>query len=145
MPIMLSEHVDLREVVAKTIYEHPAIGDRAIDFIHVNLAVTIEALRLNLDDVVTVNDWMWGGKRINSGLRDWHFPFGAPYSSHYYGNAFDALFKKHSAHQVYAHILANKDKYPFITRMEDVALTPTWNHIEVGYRRYGEIYIIRKG
>ena len=138
----VSDNFDLRELVHPDIYQHPAIGDRAADFIHPYLPITLEALKTNLNDVLTVNDWHWSGKYKNSGLRSNKQPYGGRvnYSSHYFGTAADCKFRNHSIQEVHEHILGRQDLYPFITRMEALEATPTWCHIEVGERK-GDIVI----
>ena len=138
---MISEHYDIRELVAPTIYNHPTIGDRCVNFIHPNVPITLETLVIGLGEKPTVNNWHTGGSFKNSGLRDWHFPIGAPYSSHYCGNTFDMRCKKVTPQTTYKYILDNQDKFPYIIRMEHISKTETWNHIEVGGKRIGEIKI----
>lgn len=139
--IMISQSYDLRELVAPTIYNHPAIGDRCINFVHTNLPITLETLKQAFGEKPAVNNWHTGGTRINSGLRDWHFPEGAGYSSHYYGNTVDTLWKIISPIFVYKFILDHPSKFPYIIRMEAAAKTPGWLHVEVGIKRIGDIKI----
>ena len=145
----VSENFMLQELIHPDIYKHPAIGDRAIDFIHSGIPFTLEALKKNLsrelaDDVkeiVTVNDWMFGGKYVDSGLRLPNSKVGAPLSAHRFGTAVDCKFKYHTAEQAYYHILNNQDKYPFISRVEGVDHTPTWLHVECTEHREGDVQI----
>lgn len=139
--IMISQHYDIRELVAPTIYNHPAIGDRCVHFIHPNLPVTLEQMVKEFGEKPTVNDWHQGGQRKNSGLRDFNLPMGAKYSSHYYGNTADTIFHYSNPQYVFKYIMDNQDKFPYIIRMENVAKTPTWNHIEVGSKRLDDIKI----
>jgi hypothetical protein len=139
--IMVSEHYDIRELVHPAIYEHPAIGDRCANFIHPNLPITLEALLTEFGEKPVVNNWHTGGGRTNSGLRDWHSPYGAGYSSHYYGNTCDCYWKTVTPLAVYKFILDHPTRFPFIIRMEAIGKTPTWNHIEVGTHRIGDIKI----
>jgi hypothetical protein len=140
--MMLSDGFDLRELVHSNIYNHPAIGDRAADFIHPGLIITLESMRKNFSDVITVNNWHIGGNFKDSGLRDFHDanPKSASYSAHYFGTAADCKFRLHKASEVYYVILNNQGAYPYITRMENVEQTINWLHIEVG-TRYGDIKI----
>lgn len=170
---MISPSFDVRELVHPDIYNHPAIGDRCIDWINPNLPLTLEDLKRNTNDVITVNDWCFGGKYKDSGMR---LPFeiptieqmhniitgsgseaimhermvkafmgvGARLSGHKYGNTVDAKSKYLRTEELYYHILSHQDKYPFIVRVEDISLTPSWVHFEVSHKqRTGDIYVFK--
>lgn len=147
----ISEHFELHELVHPDIYNHPHIGDRSADWLNVNLAPTLQALKDNLTreldgviEYVTVNNWHNGGHFKDSGLRSNKKPYGGrvSYSAHYAGTAADAKYKIHTPAQVYDHIMNNQELYPYILRMEHIDDTPTWNHLEVStLERVGEIYI----
>lgn len=142
--MMLSQHFDVRELVHPDIYNHPAIGDRAADFLHPGLVITLEQIKLHHGgDAVTVNNWHLGGSFINRGLRSAKQPYGAQltYSAHYFGAACDTSLKSHTVAEVWANIVNHPDLYPYITRMEHISATPTWVHFEVGQRRQGDIVI----
>lgn len=145
----LSKNFLLEEFIHPDIFNHPAIGERAEDFLHPSLVVTAEALKRNLTgelsgdvvEIVTINNWVWNGVYQDSGLRLPTGSVGAPLSSHRFGNTMDPKYKHHTAAQVYDHILDNQELYPFISRMENILKTPTWNHIEVGDVRVGAIIV----
>lgn len=140
MSIMLTEHFDLRELVHPGIYNK--VGDRCADFLNPNLAPTLELIKVNFSEFITVNNWHIGGKFESSGLRDWHDPVGAGYSPHYYGTAADCKFRLHTPTQIYHMILNNQGIYPYIVRMESAEHTVTWLHIEVSSKpRVGDIII----
>lgn len=69
----ISDNFDIRELVHPDIYNHPAIGVRCVDFIHPATARTLETLKKETGDVITVNDWLWKGVEnanyVDSGLR----------------------------------------------------------------------------
>lgn len=138
---MISENFDVRELVHPNIYNHPNIGDRCADWLHINLAPTLEAIRANFVEVITVNDWHRGGIFKSSGLRDRRDPVGGEYSSHYHGVAADCKFKRNTPKQIFDEIMKNQKKYPFITRIENINATPSWLHIEVGRGRIGNIIV----
>ena len=139
--MMISQNFDIRELVHPDIWNHPAIGDRCIDFLHPNLSVTLEEIKHETADILTINDWHWGGSRVNSGLRVPNDNLYAKMSAHKFGVAVDIKPKHMSAEELYYHILSNQDKYPFIKRIEDISATPTWVHIEVGSKRFGDIIV----
>ena len=143
----VSENFDLKELVHPDIYNHRHIGDRAKTFLNPQLAPTLESLKSNLSElipeteIVTVNNWHFGGQYKSSGLRP-DGDIGARLSGHKFGGTADVKFKHHTPEEVYYHILNNQDKYPYIIRMESIDHTPGWLHIEVDYeRRVGEIEI----
>lgn len=170
--MMLSQNFDARELIHKEIWEHPAIGVRAINWLHHNLVPTLEEIKHNTADILTVNNWHWGGNRYNAGLRpslviptmeeinaiitgsgsaskmysDLVEAFkgvGASLSGHKYGNCADVVPKNITAEELYYHILSNADKYPYIIRIEDINITPGWVHLEVGEKRLGDIEIFK--
>ncbi len=137
----ISKHFDLRELVNPEIFNHPAIGERALDFININAVPTLEVLRGEFGPI-TINDWSTGGNYKNSGLRSPNSGVGAPLSAHRFGTGFDPKFKDHEAEYVYFHILNNQDKYPFIRRMENAEITKTWLHIEISTNKREDDIIV---
>lgn len=135
----LSKNFSLAEFV------HPdfinILGDRAALLVNKNLIDTAQALRDQLQTPIKINDWHSGGNFKFSGLRPLNSSVGAKRSIHKTGHAID-LKSKVTAEKVYYHILNNQDKYPYITRMENIEHTPTWNHVECGDEpRVGDIVI----
>jgi len=140
--MQLSKHFKLQELIHPVI--HRKIGDRAADWLNPNLIITLEALREMSGRPIKVNDWHVGGNYKDSGLRCGTAPLNGKVtlSSHYAGCAADLKFSGIEPDKIYFHILNNQDKYPFISRMENIEHTPTWAHIEVSTsKRTGEIYI----
>ena len=135
----LSKNLSLHELVHPDFIE--VLGDRAALSICPKLIDTIQALRDQLQSPIKINDWHKGGKFKNSGLRILHSPVGSKISMHKTGHAADLKFKV-SPEKVYYHILNNPDKYPYITRMENIEHTASWLHIEAGdEKRAGNIEI----
>lgn len=123
---------------------HEKIGDRSKSFLCPMLAYTWQSIRDELDEEITINDWLWGGDRVNSGLRVPKSDFGADLSAHKFGNAGDGQFEKTNPAEVHKMILDNPDKFPYITRMESVLATPTWVHLETdSKRRIGKIKVFQ--
>ncbi len=139
----VSEHFILQELISPEIYNHPAIGNRAIDFINPMLIKTLEDMRGDFGSI-TVNNWNIDGSYEQSGLRAPDSDTGAAYSAHRFGTAFDLKFKDTNPEDVYFEILNNQASYPYITRIEDATETRTWLHIECGSNmRDGEIIVFR--
>lgn len=135
-----SEHFDIRELVHPDIYNHPAIGDRCKDFIHPNAKYTLDDLRERVGPI-TINDWLFGGQYVDSGLRLPDGNVGAALSAHRFGVAFDLKFSDTTPQDVFYEVLNNQRAFPFISRLESVDHTPTWLHIEICTKRAGDIII----
>jgi hypothetical protein len=141
----VSDNFDIRELV------HPDIWgshkERCIDFVNVNTGETLEAIKkelsnmINKTESVTVNDWLWDGRYVNSGIR---YNFGSERSTHRVGCGFDLKYKHHTPQEVYLFIIQNQELFPYISRMEHIDATPKWNHIEIcTEKRIGKIYVFK--
>lgn len=170
--MQLSKSFMLQELVNPDIYNNPFIGDRCADFIHAEAANTLESIKAATGDVITINDWLWDGRYVDSGLRmpvviptqlelmdviELHSSdhnemykqivklfkgVGAPLSSHREGCGFDLKFKYQSPQAAHALILADQHLFPSITRMEAIEKTPRWVHIEIGAARAPGVDIV---
>ena len=137
--MQLSKNFTLEELVNPVLLDR--VGERCADWLNPNLVPTLQALRDTIGTPITVNDWHRGGIYKNSGLRAPNCNEGALFSTHKGGCAADPKFTI-EASKVYYHILNNQDKYPYISRMENIEHTPTWCHIEVSTnKRVGDIVI----
>lgn len=69
----VTDNFSIEELVHPDIFNHPAIGERCVDFIHPEAAPTLELIKTATNDVITINDWMWKGVEaanyVDSGLR----------------------------------------------------------------------------
>ena len=83
---------------------------------------------------VVINDYKWGGNKDSSGLRHHSEPVGAELSAHYFMQATDCKFKDRSVADIQHAILDNPELNPYIARMEDCTATPSWLHVQWGYR-----------
>ena len=135
----LTSNFQLQELVNP--YSYNKIGNRSADFLHPSLALTIQTIRDELDEPITINDWLWGGQYKNSGLRLPKGNVGASMSAHRFGCAADLKFDI-PTDTVLSHILNNTEFYTSITRIESINHTRSmygklgrdWLHIEVGIR-----------
>ena len=79
---------------------------------------------------VTVNNYFWGGKYKESGLRNPFAKTGATLSAHKFGGAFDIKVKGVEASQVQSDIKNNRLPARFYECVNCVERdTPTWTHI----------------
>lgn len=84
---------------------------------------------------VTINNWNTGGALTLRGFRPPDSPTGGFLSQHKFGRAIDINIDGHTPQQVYDTILANEKQFmnAGLTTMEDVKMTPTWNHLDIRY------------
>lgn len=87
---------------------------------------------------IVINDYKWGGNYNSSGLRHHSEPVGASMSAHYFMLATDCKFKDRTVRDVQLSILENPHLHPYIVRMEDYKSTPSWLHVQWGYRMPGK-------
>ncbi len=115
----------VQELVPPSVYKK--MGERAISLIDERVLITLDQLRLKLG-LCTVNDWCFGGKFEQSGLRTDECKEFSPTSQHAFGRAMDCKFRDHSAEEVRKFVINNRAKFPYITFIEtDVS----WFHFDV--------------
>ena len=127
----LTKDFSLQEFVHPDIYERT--GARSASFLDRMLPPTCQTIRDKFGGI-TINDWLWSGRFIDSGLRLPHGGVGAKFSAHKFGNAADLKFKEVSPIEVQNYIMKHQDKFPHIIRIENAVVTETWLHIETGVR-----------
>lgn len=141
---MKSRYFTIEELVSDNVYRK--YGDKSWEFIDIRLIETIDKLREVFNKPITINNWKWGGSLKQRGLRankdeivankkDYYI------SQHCLGKAVDFNVKGLSSKEVYDFILKNKDKFPYITRIEDINKTPTWVHIDLSNTSSDDIII----
>lgn len=109
------------------------VGQRAADFLHPELAPTLQAIRDKFGMIV-VNGQFRGKDFISSGLRLPYGDVGAVLSSHRFGCAADCKFYDVEPIEVQNYIISHQDEFPHITRLENALITETWLHVETGKR-----------
>ena len=135
--MQLTDNFSLDELVSSDIIE--TVGERAADFLHPELAPTLQKLRNRFGSII-VNGTFRGKIFNNSGLRHPKSSIGATLSAHRFGTAADCKFYEYAPVEIMRYITNHAGEFPHITRMENAEITQTWLHIEVGERR-GHIYI----
>ena len=139
----VSKHFMLGEFVNPDYINHPHIGTRCLDWLNCRLIPTVQLIRDHVGALV-INDWLWGGKFVDSGLRVFNDNKYAGLSSHKGGNCVDLKPRDMSCEELYYHILNNQHLYPYISRIESIEHTPTWVHVEVSTSiRIGDVVIFR--
>ena len=117
-----------QELVPPSIYEK--MGESSLVLIDDRALQTLDQLRRTLGPC-TVNDWCFGGKFKQSGLRTPESKHFSPTSQHTFGRAMDCKFRDHSAEEVRQFIIkdiTNRDSFPFITFIENDV---DWLHFDV--------------
>jgi len=125
---MKAKYFKIHELVPPAIYQ--SRGEKAWELIDVNLIKLLDELRESYGQA-TINDYLFGGSRMWSGLRTADSPYFSVTSQHSFGRAVDIIFKDISAEEVRQSMLKNESKwlsiYPYITLEDDV----NWTHIDV--------------
>ncbi len=114
-----------QELVPPSIYKQR--GERSLSLIDDRVLITLDQLRRVLGPC-TVNDWCFGGRFEQSGLRTDECKAYSPTSQHTFGRAMDCKFRDHTAEEVRQFVINSKETFPFITFIEtDVS----WFHFDV--------------
>jgi len=108
------KHFKLYELVDKYTYEK--YGQDAWMFFNPNALRMIDGVWEYVDTVlkprktvIIINNWKWGGRLQERGLRPIYMTTGAKYSQHRFGNGFDCTVKDISSEDMRKEILNNKD------------------------------------
>jgi len=124
---MKCKHFLLEQLVPPEIYN--SRGESAWELLDTNALLTLDQLA-DAFGRITVNNWHTGGQFKESGLRLWATKTGAAFSQHKYGRGFDCKPLDVTPQFMYAEILKNPARFPFITVLEDISATPTWLHFD---------------
>jgi hypothetical protein len=118
------------EFVHQNIYNK--LGAYSIRYINPNLIMVVQILRTLANAPFTINNYISGGKRTNSGLRDFTNPLNATMSVHFCGMAVDIVSSK-TTNELYDLILKHEEMFieMGLTTIEDVSITKTWLHLSV--------------
>lgn len=134
-------HFKLTELVDKPIYD--AMGIRAWHLLDPRLLITLDAFRDRYGRTL-LNTWAEGGPRHESVLRIPNTTTGAVWSQHKMGRAADPVVPGKDPREIYNDILANAGQFQYLTCMEDIDSTPTWNHLDVRNHQADQQIIIVK-
>lgn len=130
---MKSKYFRIEELVSPELYKEK--GEMCWQFIDKGLIQTIDSLREFFDAPITVNNWLYGGNLKQRGLRankDKIVMDKKNYyvSQHCLGKAVDINIKGYTVKEVYDKIVKHSNKFPYLTRIENINKTPTWVHID---------------
>ena len=143
----LKKYFAIHELVGKRTYKKH--GDRAWKFFSFRLLRTLYILRKNIGKPTTINNWKWGGKFSQRGLRTnvqdifrgFFLKFRLYLSGHVLGEAIDLDVEGMTAEEVRQWIVKNQDLFPYKIRLEaDV----NWVHLDVLFEEHNpHIYIFK--
>lgn len=112
------------EFVSRSVFNKR--GEKSLQLLDDRILMTADFLRERYGPI-TINNWYWGGDRVDSGLRTSTSNIGSDLSQHRFGRALDMLFQNVSVEEVREDILKNPEKYPYVTATE---LGTSWLHID---------------
>ena len=142
---MKSKYFVIKELVSKQVYEK--YGEGAWKFIDEKLIITLDQIREFFGKPIIVNVYSQGleqrGLRANCDylVKD-KTDKGILYiSQHVLGKGADLNVIGLSVPTTYQAIIDNQDKFPYLKRMENIKLTPTWIHIDVANTESEELEI----
>lgn len=126
----LSTNFHITEFVPKEIWER--YGENSIWFIDMRVVNICELIRSRFNKPVIINDWRSGGQYHESGYRMPETTTGGKLSQHKFGRAADIKISGISPKEIAKDIIANFDIYKKVglTTIENVDMTPSWNHID---------------
>lgn len=132
----IKKYFSVKELVGPEVYRKH--GDRSIQFICPMLQETLFILRHNLKKPITINNWAFGGRFTQRGLRtnvsamvlNKNFLY---LSAHMFGKAVDFDVKGMTACEVREWIVSNADLFPYQIRLErNLKGKPiTWCHMDI--------------
>jgi hypothetical protein len=99
------------------------------DMLHV-----IDTLTKYYGKRILINNWKEGGSFQYRAFRPAGCGVGSVYGAHYLGRGIDFNVPDIPPAQVQIDLVKNSELWPAITRMEELAATPTWTHIDNGNR-----------
>lgn len=121
-------HFGAYELVSSDVYE--VLGEQSYFLFHWKILFTADQLRVHFGVQAHINDYYWGGQYEQRGFRRYDYSMGAKNSMHKEGKALDMTFRNISAQEIRREIIKNRQKFPFITRMEDKV---NWLHFDIKY------------
>lgn len=133
----------LQEFIAPEVYQ--TFGDNSIWLIDRRIIDIAQYIRTTLNRPVTINNWHVGGNYKDSGLRSLESLIGAKYGQHKFGRAVDPKVKGMTPINILDFIY-NKwvELHKLgLTTVENIAHTPTWNHLDVRMWMDNELHIVQ--
>ena len=134
-----SVHFKIQELVPKEVFDLVK-KDALWELFDERLLTTIDALKEKFPEgSMTINNWLWGGDRDQSGLRTKNSKYYSPTSQHSIGKAVDCVFSDYDNNSVRQYVINNPDEFPYIKGIE---LGVSWCHFDV--RSRDEVLLFNK-
>ena len=139
----ISKHFTIQEFVYPELYNQ--WGDKSIYFLDQRIVNVAEFIREKINKPITINNWHTGGQYKESGLRSLNTSTGGALSQHKFGRAADLKVQGMTPAQVLQFIKDNWAELHALglTTVEDIAMTPTWLHIDVRWTGLSELLIVK--
>lgn len=134
------KHYVIQELVPPEIYRER--GDASWELLDGAMLVTADALRDYFGPII-INNWHTGGPLSECGFCSSGSNVHAKLSQHKFGRANDSHPVKVTPQEMHAAILKNRDKFPYITVMEDIEYTKGWVHFDTRNIIAPEIVIVK--
>jgi len=135
----IKKYFCIEEFVSKTVFDK--YGQTAWQFISIRLLRTMLIIRKELDLSITINNWKWGGKFSQRGLRENTCSIvqrknkaNRTYlSAHCLGEAVDFDVKGMEAYKVRSWLKNNHEKLPYKIRLENEmkGRQINWTHLDL--------------
>lgn len=137
------KHFILQELVDRQTFAD--LGERGWMLFRPDALRMLDDLREFLGAPCTVNNWHRNGQYQFSGFRPMTFAQGAKYSAHRLGCGFDLKVSGMTPAQAWAKIQAHPGHTLLsrLLRVEDVAFTPTWLHVDTYEHGGGSILVVK--
>jgi hypothetical protein len=130
----------LQELVPPEIFTER--GNAAWELLDDRLLITLDQIRKETGHPIIINNWHEDGPYRESGLCSAGSSVHAKFSQHKYGRGADLKSKGLNAQELHAYILANHEKFPYVTVLENIAFTPTWVHADVRNSNWTGIRVV---
>ena len=139
----ISEHFLLEEFVPQAVYKQ--FGEASVAFLDPRIIILAEFVRVFFNKPVIINNWHKNGIFFYRGFRDPECAIGAKMSQHRFGRAIDINVVGMTPKDIYKAILANQEAFmkAGLTTLEDIADTPTWNHLDCRITNLSTIKIVK--
>ena len=126
----LPKHFSIVELVPEELYKtlHPELMWGLFDD---KLLKGLDYLKeLFPRGAIIINDWYWGGRYSQSGIRTQNSPYYLSGSMHSVGKAVDLKFTEYEIKDAYEKLKYDKKITKYFSRMEHIDHTPTWIHLD---------------
>ena len=124
---MISRYFKVHEFVPKELYAK--YGDGSWRFVDARLIATMDVIKKRFSKgTIEINNYMFGGSREWSGIRNPKSSWFSEYSMHTFGNALDFIASDYTAEEIRNDIIENPNIYPHVKGLE---LGKSWVHLDV--------------